>query len=464
MSRAVHPDPAQGLPASGEYLAGRGRAGRVQPGRGVLAGPAGGGDDGGQDGEPFAGPGIHAGLGPRFVLLVLDVAAPDRAGNGPRSPAGRLVQCPLGEVEVEPPDGRQDAGARLPVLDALLPPGGDVGGQSQRADARVAVFQVFPEPQAQRRGQAGEGAVVDAGLAFAQVVHEQVADGLAGQPVAVDELGGGELSGEPAVDHPDRSRRARRKCPGHVQELVEERGVHAGVVVYLNGALQQLHAVTGGDVGDHPALGGHDHGDPLGRRAGRVRGKAAGRRQFPQGRDPGRVAGPAHLPPELARGAGGQQPGQAWAQDIAADQLDQAAAEHRPDLLARHRAAGATEIGQDLVPPVGPPVGARAGGVPAFLPRRPRVQLEPVEDLQHGPLPPVPALRLRGREGRGEHPPHHREPVRGRRVPRRRDRPGREPLHRRQRLSTELPGRHHGRRHGGHQRPFPNRTSRLSGR
>ncbi|UQX09889.1 hypothetical protein [Candidatus Mycobacterium methanotrophicum] len=406
---------------------GGGGAGRLQPSRGVLAVLVDGGDEGWQHGEPFPGPGVHAGLGPRFLLLVLDVAAADGAGNGPWPPAGRLVQCPLSEVEVEPPDGRQDSGARLSVLDALLPPGSDVGGQLQRADAWVVVFQVFPEPQAQRRGQAGEGAVVDTGLAFAQVVHEQVADGPAGQIVAVDELGGGELPGEPGVDYSDRDRRTGWKYPGCVQELVEERGVHASpVVVYPHEALQQLHAVAGGDVGDRPALGGHDHGDPLDRRAEHGCGEAAGLRQFPQSRDPGGVAGPAHFPPELARGSGGQQPGQARAQDVAADQLDQAAAERRAAALARHRVAGAAEVGQKLIPPVSPPVGACPGRFPAFLPRRPRVQPEPVKDLQHGPLPPVLSLRFLGREGRGEHPSHHREPVRGSCVPRRRDRPRRE--------------------------------------
>ncbi len=39
--------------------------------------------------------------------------------------------------------------------------------------------------------QGGEGGVVEAGLPLVQVVHEQVADGTAGQVVAVDEPGGG---------------------------------------------------------------------------------------------------------------------------------------------------------------------------------------------------------------------------------------------------------------------------------
>ena len=234
-----------------------------------------GGGEGGQDGEPFAGPRVHAGLGPGLLLLVLDVAAADGAGHGPRPPAGGVVQGPLGEVEVERPDDHQDVVGGLPGddllaaagradgpgLDALLPRGGDVGRQVQGADAGVVGLQVLPEPQHQGRGQLDEGAVVDAGLALAQVVHEQVADRPAGQVVAVDQLLGGQLPGEPGADHPDRGRRAGREGPGGVQELVEERAVPVGagaVGEHLPAAVQQLDAVAGGDVGDQAALGRHD--------------------------------------------------------------------------------------------------------------------------------------------------------------------------------------------------------------
>src|SRR5437773_1875258 len=62
---------------------------------------------------------------------------------------------------------------------------GDVRGQAERADARVMGLQVLPEAQRQRAGQARQGVVVNAGLALAQVVREQVTDGPAGQIVAV---------------------------------------------------------------------------------------------------------------------------------------------------------------------------------------------------------------------------------------------------------------------------------------
>jgi hypothetical protein len=270
------------------------------------------GDEGGHDGEPLAGAGVHAGLGPGFLLLVLDVAAADGARDGPRSPAGGVVQGPLGEVEVEPADGHQDVVGRLagddllaaaggadgPGLDALLPPGGDAGRQVQGADAGVVGLEVLPEAQAHGHCQLDEGVVVDAGLAFAQVVHQQVADRAAGQVVAVDQLLDGQLPGELGVDHPDRGRGAGRGDPGHVQELVEERAVPADAGAMGEqepAAVQQLDAVAGGDVGDQAALGGHDQGDPLDRRGERGPADSAALPQLFQGGDPSGVAGPAHL-------------------------------------------------------------------------------------------------------------------------------------------------------------------------
>jgi hypothetical protein len=365
-----------------------------------------------------------------------------------------------------PAVGRADG----PGLEAFLPPGGDVGRQSQRVDAGMAGFQVLPEPQRQRCGQAREGAVVDAGLAFAQIVHEQVPDRPAGQVIPVDELLGGELPCEPGADHPDAGRRSGREDPGGVQELVDEGAVPVGagpVAEHVPAAVQQFHAVAGGDVADQAALGCHDQGGPLDRRGERRLPDCAGLPQVLQGCDPGRVAGPAHFLGDPDRGGGGQQPGQAGPDNVAAEQLDHAEAEQVADLPApRPEPAGGLQAVQHPVPPVGGPVGARAGEVPAFLPRRPGMQLEPVEDLQHGQLPRVTGLRVPGGERRGEDPPDYRGPVRGRRVPGRRDRAGRELPRHRQCLGTQLPGpgNRPGGHRGGHQRPFPNSTSRLSGR
>ena len=342
-------------PAAVNSSAGPGGEGGLQPGGGVGAGAVGGGGEGGQDGEPLAGPGVHAGLGPGLLLLVLDVAGADGAGHGPRPPAGGVVQGPLGEVEVERPDDHQVvvgglAGDGLlaaagsadgPGPQALLPCGGDGGCQVQGADAGVVGFEVLPEARDQGRGQLEEGVVVDAGLALAQVVHEQVPDRPAGDAVPVDELLGGELPGELGADHPDGWRGGGRERPGGVQELVEERAGPPGagaVAGGLPGAVQQLDAVAGGDVGDEAALGGHDHRDPLDRRVERGVPDGGLLAQLPQGRDPGGVPEPAHLVGEPGRGRRRQQPGKARADDVAADQLGHARPE--PGVQARAQGAG----------------------------------------------------------------------------------------------------------------------------
>ncbi len=115
-----------------------------------------------------------------------------------------------------PGDGLLPAVGRAggPGLGAPLPAGGDIGRQPERFNAWMMGFQVLPEPQHQRGGQPVQGAVVDAGLPLAKVVHEQVADRPAGQAVPVDELLDGELAGEPGADHPDRGRHAVREDAG----------------------------------------------------------------------------------------------------------------------------------------------------------------------------------------------------------------------------------------------------------
>jgi hypothetical protein len=355
-----------------------------------------------------------------------------------------------------------------PGPQALLPRGGDGGRQVQGADAGVVGFEVLPEARDQGRGQLDEGVVVDAGLALAQVVREQVPDRPAGDAVPVDELLGGELPGELGADHPDGCRRGGREGPGGVQELVEERAgpPGAGAARGLPAAVQQLDAVAGGDIGDEAALGGHDHRDPLDRRVERGVPDGGLRAQLPQGRDPGGVPEPAHLVGDPGRGRRRQQPGKGRADDVAADQLGHA----RPEPGVQAGAQGAGPAGgpqacHHLVPPVDvQAAGPGAGGVPPLLPRRAGVQLQPVEDLQHGQLAPVPGTGVAEGERRGEQPARHREPVRGRLRPRFRDRPGREPLKHCRRLGAELPGSRPGGGRGGHQRPFPNSTSRLSGR
>lgn len=83
--------PAELLAVGGEQLAGRGGEGGLEPGGGVLAVAVGGCGEGGQDGEPLAGAGVHAGLGLGLLPGVVDVAGADGAGHCPRSPAGGIV-------------------------------------------------------------------------------------------------------------------------------------------------------------------------------------------------------------------------------------------------------------------------------------------------------------------------------------------------------------------------------------
>ena len=265
-------------------------------------------------------------------------------------------------------------------------------------------LQVFPEPQPEGTGELVEAAVVDAGLTLAQVVDDQVADGLAGEVVAGDHLLGGERPGELGADHPDGGRGAGREGPGGVQELVEERAVPVVGVGLAGergqGAVEQLDAVAGGDVGEQAAFGRHDQADPLDGRVERGVPGAGGFPQCLQGGDAGGVADTAHLGGDAGGGGGGQQPGQPGADDVAADQLGQPGAEPAAQLPCPGAVvAGGLQAGEHLVAPVRGPVRLGAAGVPSLLPRRPGVQLEPVEDLQHGQFPPVPDAGPSGTNG-----------------------------------------------------------------
>ena len=156
------------------------------------------GDGGGQhrqDGEPFPGPGVHPGLAAPHVLAPADLLAADRAGSHPGTPAGRIFDSPVGQVKVEGPDRGQavtvvdprDADLmRCPVRAAdrlgdraepLLPRCGGPVRQAEAADAGMMAFQVGPEQPAQHVGQRVQAAVVQHGLAFLQVFHQQVTDG-----------------------------------------------------------------------------------------------------------------------------------------------------------------------------------------------------------------------------------------------------------------------------------------------
>ena len=122
-------------------------------------------------------------------------------------------------------------------------------------------LQVGPEQLAKQVGQALQRGEVHGCLPFAQVVDQHVADWLAGDVVAVDQLLACRLP--PAGEHPHRRGRVLAEGTPGAQQLVEQRA--AGVPV-CPGAdrrddLQQLDAVADGDAGREAALGGHDDRD-----------------------------------------------------------------------------------------------------------------------------------------------------------------------------------------------------------
>ncbi len=332
--------PAQGLAGGGELLPWRrGLGGEQALGSGAACGVD-GGDQGGQDGQPFPGPLVHPGLAVRAFLLPGHLLIADRAGDGPRAPPGRVVDGPLGDVEVERPHhgqgvhpvmprrqrlGDLPARARGPDRldgDPLLPRRRHAGGQPQRADPGMVELQVAPEQAGQGAGQAPQRRVVDHRLSFPQVVDDQGADRPAGDGITVNQLPGCQLAMR--LEHPDRGGRRRGEDAQRMQQLVE---VRAGVPALRGGdGVQQLQAVPDGDIGYRAALGRQDRGDPahrqvLGTGAGRVRP-----RQRSERGEAARVAGPGHLGRQVLRSCRGQQPRQAGPDDIAADQREHAAA------------------------------------------------------------------------------------------------------------------------------------------
>ena len=168
----------------------------------------------------------------------------------------------------------------VPVVGALfrlqivLPGAGDLRWQAQRADARREGFDPGPEQAGQGGGDRVQAGVVQRGLPFPQVVHDQVADRLAPQPVAVDEFLDGQLAlGQP--ERPDGGRGVGGEDAQGAQPQVEvdlflpAAGVHPALGV------GQLHAVPDRDVADEAALAGQQGRDP-GRREPRIRREAGG--------------------------------------------------------------------------------------------------------------------------------------------------------------------------------------------
>ena len=217
----------QRLPGGGEPLSRLGLAGCLQDRVGCFALLIDAAHQRRQNGQPFAGAGIHAGFAVPLELSPVDLFFFDGAGNRPLGPAPRVVDGPLGQVQVE----RSDRDQALPIVQPW-----DVDGDLLPSLAAEIVFclvrsrcfqaaatssgrrrlsmpgwwhlQVPPEPRPQRAGEAFHAGVVQRRLAFAQIVHQQVADRTADQAVSVDEfLGCARPSAAPYL--PQRGRRVR---------------------------------------------------------------------------------------------------------------------------------------------------------------------------------------------------------------------------------------------------------------
>ena len=104
--RVLGPDPGRrvrGRPGAGQRMPGGGeRRRRAWPGGRPRAGPGVAARVGRvrasdrQDGQPFAGPGIHPGLAVPLVLAPVDFLLADRARRHPRAPPGRGPRPPSG--------------------------------------------------------------------------------------------------------------------------------------------------------------------------------------------------------------------------------------------------------------------------------------------------------------------------------------------------------------------------------
>src|SRR5207244_6095899 len=117
------------------------------------------------------------------------------------------------------------------------------------------------------------GRVVPAGLAFGQVAGEQVAYRRAVDAAPADQLADAEAAVRRQRAH-GRRRGAAEDARG-VQQLVEVRALVVRDLADRGSRIEELQAVTDGDVGDHPAFGGHDGSDPVqGHRSGRLADRA----------------------------------------------------------------------------------------------------------------------------------------------------------------------------------------------
>ena len=237
-------------------------------------------------------------------------------------------------------------------------------------------FQVRPE-HAQLAGQPFQAAVIYPGLAFPQVVDQQVADGPAGEVVPVDHLLGGPLAR--GAQFPQPARCCGAEGSQLAQQPVAGRRPGAGGAEDVSLGVEQFQEVADHDVGEHPALGGHDHRGPA-QRAGaggcRRRAGGPGLAQLRKLREALRVAECGHGACQLAVASGSDQPRQGRAHHVAGDHRDQRRRQRAEPAHTREVPAGRPPGGQ--LPPGGPGL-LGAAGQPALLPAVTVLVLQPVQ-------------------------------------------------------------------------------------
>jgi len=364
---------------------------------------------------------------------VRDVVRTDRGAEGEGSPSCWVILGPLGDIEVEGAHRAQDVSAvearrRLtsPRLghDPLLPRGGGLAGKFQRVDARVVRLEIGPEQLAEQVGEALQRGEVGGRLALGEVVDEHVTHRSARDAVAIDELRGA----GPTATREDPERRGRVVAEHAVrpQQLVEQGAPGATLVVAarLAGELEELDAVSDGDVADQAAFRSEDarHARQCllcGLEPDVGLPDRAGER-----RESLRIAGAGHLGGELAtRPRRGEQEGKAGPDHVRADhhQKTRGQVARRPS----DTRAGSAVRGVDEAPPVRR--GLCPTGQPPLLPGLTRPGLQPGDDGQDAGAT---ALELADavleREWRGEEAVHHRRAGGCRLRPRALNRAGRE--------------------------------------
>ena len=194
--------PRASIPDSlhGELLAGRGDPGGLENETRQPGAFLGCGDELRKHGSQGAGALLHSGLAQAGLLgVAAHVGLADRARGCPGRPTGWVFQGPLPQVQVEAAHGQQRGvavQAGPPVgqhVDALLPRLRDVVGQIQGADPGVVALQVGPEQGDQHLGLVDQRAVVEHRGPLGEVVDQDVPDGAVVDPVAVHQLGRGQL-------------------------------------------------------------------------------------------------------------------------------------------------------------------------------------------------------------------------------------------------------------------------------